>query len=510
MSTRPSTRVTVGIAVVLGQLAFQLRLIPVLRGAGLAGVLGYDDGVYFSASDSLVFGRLPYRDFLFLHPPGVLVALAPFAELARLTTDVRGMAAARLAFMAVGALNAALVYVIARRQGTVAGIVAGLFYAVWGPATYAERTTLLEPLVNLGVLASLVLVASAERAPLASLSRRRVVAAGAVLGLATTVKLWGVVPLVVLAVWVLVRAGRRRFVEYAAGALGSVLIVCLPFFLAAPSQMFRLVVLDQIDRTNNGVSTMRRLVSLTDSHLAPGVVGLGTHPVAVGLAVTAVLASVLVAWRQPATRPWVSLLVAQSAVVLASPSYFGFYAAYVAPALALVVGATAGVVAVWLRDQAPVLLPVGLVATMVALVVVGAGSEAPRYGRSHPGAPLHRALVAARCVTADTSAVLIASDMLTRDLRRGCRVVEDVSGLSYDHQLGRGDLRQGPTVAARRRDPVWQRAVVRYLRGGDAEIVQRRDQIGLTAGSLELIRAHRHVLRDRLYLVLLRPSSGAR
>ena len=54
--------------------------------------------------------------------------------------------------MVIGALSAVLVWRIAGRVSPRAGLVAGLFYAVWQPAAYAERTTLLEPLVNLGLL----------------------------------------------------------------------------------------------------------------------------------------------------------------------------------------------------------------------------------------------------------------------------------------------------------------------------------------------------------------------
>ena len=61
-------------------LALASRLLPVVRGGGLSSVLGYDDAVHHAAAVGLAHGRLPYRDFLLLHPPGVLVALAPARE----------------------------------------------------------------------------------------------------------------------------------------------------------------------------------------------------------------------------------------------------------------------------------------------------------------------------------------------------------------------------------------------------------------------------------------------
>ena len=192
----------------IAAVALAARLTPVLRGGGLRGVLAYDDGVYYSASDALLSGRLPYRDYLLLHPPGITLVLAPFAALGRLTSDPVGFAAARLAFMGLGAVSAVLVWWVARRVTPRAGLAAGLFYAVWQPASYAERTTLLEPLVNLGLLASLALLAPGA-------SRRRVAAAGVVLGLAVAAKAWAVVPFVVLTLWLLRRRGRGAALTYA-------------------------------------------------------------------------------------------------------------------------------------------------------------------------------------------------------------------------------------------------------------------------------------------------------
>jgi hypothetical protein len=38
---------------------------------GLTGFTNYDDGVNFGGALGLVHGELPYRDFLWLHPPGI-------------------------------------------------------------------------------------------------------------------------------------------------------------------------------------------------------------------------------------------------------------------------------------------------------------------------------------------------------------------------------------------------------------------------------------------------------
>ncbi|MGZ4610683.1 MAG: glycosyltransferase 87 family protein [Actinomycetes bacterium] len=498
---RPGAPVVV--AACIGLLAFVARLLPVLAGGGLTGVLAYDDGVYFGGAEAFVFGRLPYRDFVLLHPPGVLVVLAPLAELARFTTDVHAMAAARLVFMAIGALNAVLAYHVARRRlGLSAGVMAGLFYALWGPSVYAERTTLLEPLVNLGVLVSLALLGDMRH-----VSRRRLVLAGLALGLATSVKLWAVVPFVVLALWVLARGGPRRLAAYVAGAAVGAAVVCAPFFVMAPRQMFRLVVSDQLGRTNNGVSFMQRLIGITDAHAKIGSLSFSPTGAALVLAALVVVACVVVARALPATRPWVSLLAAQSALLFSSPSYFSHYATYIAPALALVVGAFTGLVLGWLRSRAPVLRPVALVAAGLALLVIGAGSELHHSGLRNPGGAVHRAVANARCVTADAPAVLIATNVLARDLQRSCPLIVDVTGLTYSQD--RGDLPAGSTGHARRHDVAWQHRIGDYLVNSDATIVQRRNPSGLSPATMARVAAGREVLRSGRYVAYTRPPAPA-
>lgn len=492
---RPHARAAWAPAVV-AVVALAARLVPVLRGGGLGGFLAYDDGVYFGAAESFVFGRLPYRDFLLLHPPGIVVVLAPFAELARWVSDDRAFALARLVFMGVGALNAVLAFRVARRLGLAAGLAAGLFYALWAPAAYAERTTLLEPLVNLGVLASL-----AALGDLRTTSRRRVVAAGVALGLATAVKVWAVVPALVLVGWLVVRAGHRRAAVFLAGVAAAGGAVCLPFFLAAPQRMIRLVVADQLGRTNNGIGTVQRLAGMTDVHLTGGHATAGRARETLLLAVVVLVVAAVVAWREPLARPWTTLLAAQATVLLASPSYFSHYATYVAPTLALVAGAAAGLVVRGVRAHAPASLPLATAALAAALglAAVGGSALARPEGRPGPGAVVARAVADARCVTGDTPEVLITSDTMTRDLQHGCAVIVDVTGLTYDQD--RGDLGQGWTRRARRRDLEWQRRVARYFTGSDVAVVAAHNGDGLAASTLgRLARGEREV-RMGQYLV---------
>src|SRR5919112_759301 len=105
----PGSRALWVATVAVAAVAFLTRAWLVLRHAGLGGLNHYDDGVYYAGAAALVSGRMPYRDFLFLHPPGILLALSPFAALGAVTSDSVGLAVARVAFWGIGALNAGLV-----------------------------------------------------------------------------------------------------------------------------------------------------------------------------------------------------------------------------------------------------------------------------------------------------------------------------------------------------------------------------------------------------------------
>ncbi len=221
MINRPSpgtsrrTTTWIIVMVTVATTAFAVRLTPVLAGGGLFGRGNYDDGVYYTAAAGFVHGLMPYRDFLLLHPPGIVLALAPFAALADLVGEPTAFAVARIGFMIIGSANAVLVAVALRRLGLAAAMVGGLTYAVFFPAVYVEHTTLLEPLATGFLLGAVSLIGSAPRShaveiPSGARAFRsahtgllRMIMAGVLLGVATAIKVWGVVPAVAMIAWVL-------------------------------------------------------------------------------------------------------------------------------------------------------------------------------------------------------------------------------------------------------------------------------------------------------------------
>ena len=226
------------------------RLVPVLRGGGLSGILGYDDGVYYGGAVALVNGRLPYRDFLLLHPPGVLLALAPIAGVGRWAGEVVGWETSRLVWILMGCCTNLLVVKSLRPLGSGPAIAGGLVYAMFPGAVLVERTTLLEGLGNFCLAGALALLASQfESAPrltglggAAGSGRRWTLAAatvaGGLLGFAAVVKISYVVPLTVVCGFAFLALGWRFGGAIVAGAGVVIVAVSLPFLLAAPSAMW--------------------------------------------------------------------------------------------------------------------------------------------------------------------------------------------------------------------------------------------------------------------------------
>lgn len=461
---------------VVGVAGFAARYLLLTRGGGLLGNTGYDDGVYYAAADALVHGRLPYRDFLLIQPPGILLALAPFAWLGSLVTDPTGVAAARLTFVALGAGNAVLVAAVVRRYGFVAAAVGGGMYAVFLPAVYAERSTLLEPLGTFLVLIGLLLLGRAP-AP----GRRAALWAGIALGLAATVKIWFIVPVLVLAAF----AGRHRL-RYAVGAGTGLAVVYLPFLVAAPSATVRQIVLDQLGRPRTPTGLIGRLAAIVGAphgH-APAALRWMSSPTFAAVLLLAAAALALLAWLVPDARRYVVLLVADTVVLLAGPSWFPHYTALTAPLLAIVTGI--GLARATRRLWRPARL---LAAAAVLLVVLGSGWGGLRstVTKPFPAAALTPAAAAVRgCVASDDPFALAALNVLSRDYARGCTVWPDVTGWTYDRDALRDS---SGTPVPRAKNAQWQRHLLTYLTPADA-FLRHRGGTGASKATKAVIATH--------------------
>lgn len=211
------------------------------------GVIGsdFDAGVYYGATGLMVTGYRPYVDFAFLHPPGILLLLAPIAWLGEHLIGHAGAFALASVLSAVVAGGTILgIGILASWwRGPTAGIVAALLYATFLPAIRAEGDILLEPFVNAAFVgAALIWLSPTPR------SQSRLLLAGAVIALTSLVKLTGaVVGLGCLASGPFRRRSADRAILFAAVA-GLVVVTIAAFVGGAGAEGF----LDQILVTQVG------------------------------------------------------------------------------------------------------------------------------------------------------------------------------------------------------------------------------------------------------------------
>jgi alpha-1,2-mannosyltransferase len=458
------------LAALVAVAGFGVRLAVLLATDGLRGSSAYDDGVYFAAAASFAHGRWPYADFLFLQPPAVVVAGAPFAALGSLVGDPTAVVIARLVWIGIGAASCALVAVLAGRRSLPAGVIAGAIAATFFPLAYGERSTLLEPLATLLLLVAMLV---RDRG-----GARAALIAGAIAGVSVDVKVWYVAPALVLAMF---PPHRLRFLL---GAVAGGAIVVAPFLIRAPGPLIRQVFLDQLGRPRLPDDTfLDRLIVLTGARWTAGSVDVllpAALPVAIAIAAVVVLAAVAACWT-PLGRRAVALLATTVAVLVVSPSFFAHYVAFTGPWTALVVGVGAGAVLRRIRWR-PVRFAAALLVTAAVVAPTAAKDLQPRAVQPALAPIAFAAQRVDGCVRSDDPGLLAAIGVLSSDLARGCEVWPDVTGWTYD--------RPGfPIVSADRpSSPRWQRFVLRYLTGGDAVIVDRGGT-GLSAASRRRIDA---------------------
>lgn len=464
-------------------MVFLLALVPrlglvLLSRGGLGGNFGYDPAVYYTSADALVHGRLPYRDFVLLHPPALTITLTPFALLGRLTSDHVGFVLGNIAFMVLGAVNASLVVVVGRRLQVSehAALLGGLFYALWLGTATTEISTRLEPLGSFFFLSGLWALLGV-RGPM----QRRLFVAGLALGASTCVKIWWIVPLLVLLVWQATsRPGRRNCLWIVCGAAISAAAIAGPFFLTAPTAMWRMVVTDQLGR-HRSTTLGTRLNDLSSLHAAfPSLRGYLDYAALLLLGAVAVTLSVM-AWRVHSARILVVIGVIQLTVLLAAPTYFPYYSGYPAAAFSLVLSAAAEKGTGGWKSR------VGLGGSRIVVVCAAIATVAALTFRSShfvtpfPGKQLAAKVTGVHCVMADSPMALIELNALSRNFAHGCANWVDVSGRTYDIDAptaGRSVKRTGNLT--------WQKDIRQYLLSGDAFMFIRKDT-GLSTATKRLL-----------------------
>jgi hypothetical protein len=302
-------------------------------------------------------------------------------------------------------------------------MVAAAFYAAWWGTVVTERTLLLEPLLNVGLLVTLLLVRRA--------SARAILLAGVVLGLTCTIKLWPLVFLPVFAVWIARIQSSRLAVRFGLGVIGSFGSVIAPFWLLAGREFPHQVLFSQLGRHDQTASLLGRL------RLFDGLNGIGsvqqsipTWFVALGAALFVVLVLRL-ASRDREVGLWLALLLVGTLALLLAPSFYYHYPAFVAVPLAGILGSIG--VAAWdrLRGNGKSVAAVGAALLTSLLAASAARGGWPPRPMQHEIAAVSRA----QCVWADVPILLLTTNHFGD--QAGCGYVLDSSALVMADGRGR-------------------------------------------------------------------------
>jgi hypothetical protein len=474
-------------------LALALRLFTLTRPGFLTGVSEYDDGVYLGAAIRLTQGALPYRDYAFVQPPGMLLLMTPAALVARLTTTTAALAFARVLTVLASTACVPLAGNLVRYRGAMVTAVTCGILAIYPDDIAAAHTLLLEPWMNLCCL--LAANAAFRRGRLAR--PPRLAWAGAALGVAGAVKLWAVVPAVILLVACLIVADQRarRVRAYAAGLVAGFVLPVAPFALAAPAAFVRSTLVYQASRVGTVVPLSLRLTHVTglidvvNTHgklsLLAGSNSLYSDSVVAGLSrvsagwlpfvVTAVgVAAIALGYgwspRRPSHVEWFSLatLVLASVLILSYSAFFYHYPAFVAPWLALTAGgATAGLAARLAgRLRVRRVLLAAFTAVILAMTVIQVAEVVPASVSS--SAATGRLIPKGACVVTDETSVAISADRFASP-GPGCSDVIDALAttlvLSHGVSVQAGAAKSASVVAA------WQ------------DILSRSDYVWLSGGN---------------------------
>jgi hypothetical protein len=432
LPSRPTIRASVLVPVAaglvsLGISSYQLSLPHVLLGVhGYSGT-GYDDGVYLGAAIRLLHGVFPYRDFDFLHPPGIAVLMGPVAALEHLVGARHALAIARCVTVVVAGLNAALAAVVVRHRGPSAMIVAGLALACFPLAVAADHSLMLEPYLVFFCL--LGVVGLFRRGELAR--SRQVFLAGLAFGFAGAIKVWAILPVVAALVFCLPRF-KKAVRPLVVGLVVGFGVPSLLFLALAPHAFLHDVVVSQLGRGTGGVdalSVAQRLVMITGLSGLPNVNATTTLGVGVSLGIAGLAIVVYgLGFRRLHRLDWfiVTAVAVVTAGMFLSPEFYDHYAYFPAAFVAMLLGVCAsGIVdggrwvAARLKGPRNKALAVGASFVPVAAFAVAAGLVIPQeasYARDYvstsndPGALVAATIPEGACVVFDESVIAINSD----------------------------------------------------------------------------------------------------
>ena len=437
---QPATLIIIGMTL----LALAVRLYYFTRPGYLLGVTEYDDGSYFGSAVRLVHGVLPYRDFVFVQPPGITILMTPVALLSKVTGTDTGLAIARILTMLAGAAGTALAGLLVRHRGALAALIATGIVAVYADSVASSHTLLVEPWVVLFCLIGAVAVFDGDTF---TSSRRRLVWGGVAFGFAGLIEAWAIVPVLVLLV-LMIRTGRRTLIWLAGVAAGFLLPVA-PFAALAPRSFFHDVITAQIGGREGAIRVplyfrIRHMAGFANYPDLKHTLVLAVAAALAGFVVVATLLASGLARKLPPVLDWFAY--GTTAAIIAMflwPSQFHYhFSGFLAPFFGLSLALPAARLVAVLRDRtarAPVAgRAIAALAGTVAAVVLAAGTVS-QVSFEHtllPLAPIDAMAIGKKiippgaCVLADNVAYTITANRFVNS-RAGCPTVDDGTGANF-------------------------------------------------------------------------------
>ena len=401
----------------------------------LYGTSQYDDGVYVGAAMRLTHGVIPYKDFVVVHPPGIMILLAPVALIGGVLGSNVSLALARELTALVAGANVILTAAAVRHRGWKISLLAATAIACFPMSPAADSTVFLEPyLVFFCLLGLVLLFSNGKIAP-----PRRCLLAGIALGLAGTVKVWAAM-IVGAAAIVCLRRAKTGLAPLLAGTVIGFATACLPFFIAAPHAFVRDILGDQFSRAVSGgtpVGFVTRLSNLT------GLSGMTLfHPsttevIAVAVCFVAIVAGAALRRRRcfaPVDYAILGAAFASSLTLCLPHEMYAHYVYFSAPFLALLLAVSLSEITKWISERRDTWV-LRRSAVTVATCIVAAIFLIPQqagYARSHLAAAkdptfLNLFVPPNACIVTDDVGLLVSANLFD-PARHGCPGMTDAFG----------------------------------------------------------------------------------
>ncbi len=453
-------------------LALLLRLYQLSRPGFLLSVNEYDDGPYFGSAVRLVYGAVPYRDFLIVQPPGITLLMIPVALLSKVTGTAWGMAIGRILTALAGAAAVALAGLLVRHRGVLATVIVCGIMAVYPDSIQAAKTVLVEPWLVLFCLLGALAVFDGDHF---TTRTRRLVWGGVAFGFGGAVEPWAIFPVIIIALLIL--RWPRRLGAYAGGVAIGFVVPVLPFAALAPRKFYEATIIAQIGPRAGATPTsfwlrIQDLTGLADVTRPTHLADLAAAVLIAAVVFGSLGLSFLLTWRWP---PALDLFAVGSAILVVAaflwPDQFHYhFAAFFAPFLALAIGLP---VSALVRDfrlasggagaargdgaARPVLQwaaasLAGLAILVLAIVQFGWESHHTPHLPLSVVTSARRMIPPGACLLADEVSFSVMADRLVSDVP-GCSLLLDATGTNYALSHGRDP----ETGAARYQavDAVW-------------------------------------------------------